>query len=135
MTQAYLVGFLPGAGCDDAHELYLRIEDGAVVDCVPAGVTFGSGRVRLPGFTDAQNEQVRTLAERLGSSGLSAAEQREIQNRVDNLTAAVPSAERPYGDHAVSGADRTWLGVGMLVAALLGIVGFVRLAPKQRTAR
>ncbi|WP_433869469.1 hypothetical protein [Saccharopolyspora sp. CA-218241] len=129
--RAYVVGFVPGSDCDDGHELYLHTDDGAVLDCAVGGV-FGSGHVRLPGFTGAQNDEVEVLAEELGEDGLSTTEQRRIQGLVDGHVAAVPPAERPYGAAAVSGGGRIWLGLGMVVAALLGIAGTLRLVRRPR---
>ncbi|MFI0357926.1 hypothetical protein [Actinomadura sp. 9N407] len=134
IDRAYVVGFVPGSGCGDAHALHLSVRDGEPLDCVSAGL-FGSGKVRLPGFTDAQNDQVDTLAEQLGSNGLSAAEQRAIQNQVDKLTATVPPSERPYHDQVVRGTGRAWLGAGMVIAGILGCVAALVLGPpKQRRA-
>lgn len=133
LDDAYVVGFVPGAGCDDGHELYLRVEDGAVLDCVLSGVTSGSGRVSLPGFTDAQEEELAALAARFGADGLSAGERREIQSRVDAYAAEVPEERRPYGAEVVSGVGRIWLGGGMVLAALLGFVAVFRFGPPRRT--
>jgi hypothetical protein len=129
--RAYVVGFVPGSRCGDDHELYLSVRDGEPLDCVSAGLS-GSGRVRLPGFTDAQDEQVETLAEQLGTDGLSAAEQREIQDRVDKLTATVPPSARPYRDQAVWGAGRAWLGAGMAIAGILGAGAALILGPPKQ---
>ncbi|MFE6612874.1 hypothetical protein [Amycolatopsis sp. NPDC057786] len=119
---AYVVGFVPGAGCDDDHELYLSVKDGEHMDCVPAG-GFASGRVHLPGFTDAQNDQVDTLAEELGGDGLSAPDQREIQSLVDRLAPTVPPDRRLYHDQALWGTGRIRLGAGMIVIGVLGVPG------------
>jgi hypothetical protein len=124
----YVVGFVPGADCDDAHELYLRVEDGSVLRCLPAGSSARLGRVTLPGFTDEQDEQLAALLTRLAPDGLPAAEQRELQLGVDALAAAVPPEARPYGDRAVWGAGRAWLGAGMVVAGIIGVGLGVRLA-------
>lgn len=122
IDNAYVVGFVPGAACDDDHELYLLVEDGELVDCVPAG-QFASGRINLPGFTDTQEDQVGGLVDTLGSDGLSSTDQREIQNLVDELAAAVPPEARLYHDEVVSGSDRVWLGIGMTAIGILGVVG------------
>ncbi|SFB42799.1 hypothetical protein SAMN05216266_11122 [Amycolatopsis marina] len=125
---AYVVGFVPDADCGDDHELYLRVMDATVLDCAPAGVS-GSGQISLPGFTAAQEEELETLAANLGMDGLSAEEQQEIQRRVDEVAASVPQASRPYGDQAVWGAGRAWLGAGMVVAAVLGLIATFRFGP------
>lgn len=129
--EAYVVGYVPGAGCDDAHELYLRTEDGAILDCVSAGISFGSGRISLPGFTDEQNARVGTLNDQLGQDGLSVADQREIQFTVDKLAAAVPPAARPYGDQSVWGAARAWLGGALIATAILGAAAVFRFGPPK----
>lgn len=133
IDEAYVVGFVPDASCDDAYELYLRVEDGAILDCVQAGVGIvrSSGRVSLPGFTDAQNQLLQQLAAELGSDGLSAVEQRNIQQRVDEFAATVPPEHRPYGELAVSGADRAWLGGGMIVAAIVAVIVSFRFGPPK----
>jgi hypothetical protein len=128
------VRYVPGAGCDDAHELYLRTEDGAILDCVTAGISFGSGRISLPSFTDKQNARVDTLTGQLGQDGqdgLSVAGQREIQSTVDKLSAAVPPTDRPYGDRSVWGAGRAWLGGALVAAAMLGAVAVFRFGPPK----
>lgn len=125
---AYVVGFVPGSGCGDPHELYLSVEDGEVLDCVQAGMG-GSGRVSLPGFTRAQNEQVQALAEERGQDGLSAADQREIQERVDRILATVPPSELPYHDQWTWGSNRAWLGAGMVAVAVLGFAAIFWLSP------
>ncbi len=129
-----MVGFPPGASCDDAHELYLRVEDGSVLRRMPAGASAWLGRVTLPGFTDEQDEQLAELLTRLAPDGLPAAEQREIQQRVDELAAAVPPEARPYGDRRVWGAGQAWPGAGMVVVAIIGVGAFVRLASGPRRA-
>lgn len=135
VDRAYVVGFVPGSGCGDAHDLYLRIEDGEVLDCVPEG-GLGSGRVHLTGFTDGQEDQVQDLVEQLGDDGLSAEDQDEVQRLVDSIAAEVPPAERPYGDQAVSGTTRIWAGAAMAVGGMLGAVSILFLAaPRQRPPR
>ncbi|QFU90974.1 hypothetical protein [Amycolatopsis sp. YIM 10] len=131
LDNAYVVGFVPGADCDGDHELYLRIEDGELVDCVPAGM-FASGRINLPGFTDTQEDQVDDLVEALGEDGLSTTDQREIQHLVDQFAATVPREARPYHDEAVSGSDRTRLGIGMIVTGVVGVAGFFWLVKRRR---
>ncbi|MER7011121.1 hypothetical protein ABT324_06820 [Saccharopolyspora sp. NPDC000359] len=119
--RAYVVGFVPGAGCDDGHELYLRTRDGAVLDCVTAGL-LGSRRVNLPGFTEEQEEQVEELVEDLGGDGLSVAEQAEVQGLVDRLVAQLPPEQRLYGEYEVWGSGRIWRGVRMALAGVIGLV-------------
>ncbi|UJW36970.1 hypothetical protein L3Q67_45450 (plasmid) [Saccharothrix sp. AJ9571] len=127
IDSAYVVGFVPGADCGDGHELYLRVEDGAIVQCVQGGPgVFGSGAASLHGFTDTQNQELTRLAAELGSDGLSAAEQREIQQNVDEAAATVAPTNRPYGDQAVSGAHRMWLGAGMIVIGIAVVVAIYR---------
>jgi hypothetical protein len=136
VDDAYVVGYVPGASCDDAHELYLRTEDAAILDCVSAGISFASGRISLPGFTDEQNARVETLKDQLGQDGLSGADRREIQDTVDQLAATVPPDVRPYGDQWVLGAGRAWLGGGMIVVAVLGVIATFRFGPpKSRQSR
>lgn len=130
----YQVAFVRGAGgdCDGAHGMYLRVTDGEPVFCQQAPLK--GGDVDLPGFTDEQVAEVIQLANQLaaagpgtGAVGLSAADQRLIQDRVDAILATVPPAEREYGDKSVWGAGRIWTGVGMAVLGVLGLLGVWRI--------
>ena len=78
----YVVGFLPGSSCDDAHELYLRVEDGSVLRCLPAGASAWLGRVTLPGFSDEQDERLAELLTRLTPDGLSVLWPRRLPSRL-----------------------------------------------------
>ncbi|WP_155058503.1 hypothetical protein [Streptomyces blattellae] len=125
-----------GDECSGGHELYLDIENGTPLDCVPSYVIGGSPRVDLPGFTEAQNDEVARLGRQLGSEGLTDAEQHRIQNRIDEIAAAIPDADRPLPDSAtvwpadagVWGARRAWLGGGMIAVGILGIIYAMRAA-------
>lgn len=131
----YVVQFnRPGDECGGARQLHLNVTDGKPLACRPgyAGVG-GFARSDLPGFADAQNEEVRALAEKLGSDGLSAAEQRQLQDRVDQISATVPTAERPDRKPGLWGARLAWLGGGMAVAGILGLVALFLLAIRDTT--
>ncbi|MFJ3102180.1 hypothetical protein [Streptomyces sp. NPDC086835] len=125
-----------GDECRGGHELHLDIENGAPLDCVPSYVIGGSPRVDLPGFTEAQNDEVAALGGQLGSGGLTDAEQRLVQDRVDKIAATVPAADRPRPDSAtvwladagVWGARRAWLGGGMVVVGIVSTVAAMRMA-------
>ncbi|MGN9793093.1 hypothetical protein ACTMTU_18630 [Streptomyces sp. OZ13] len=125
-----------GNACRGGHELHLDIENGEPLDCVPSYVIGGSPRVDLPGFTDAQNDEVAALGGQLGSGGLSDAEQRQIQDRVDKIAATVPAADRPRPDSAtvwladagVWGARRAWLGGGLVAVGVVSTVAAMRMA-------
>jgi hypothetical protein len=121
--RAYVVGFQTAGTECGTYGLHLNSGDGTPLTCVPVGVRPAPGqRAGLRGFSDAQYDEVMTLAARLGSGGLSATEQRQIQDRVDQFAAGVPPADRPFPDSGLWGARRGWLGVGMLVASVLGFV-------------
>lgn len=125
-----------GQECSGGHELHLDVDSGTPLDCVPSYFLGGSPRVDLPGFTDAQNDEVAELGERLGGEGLTEAEQRRIQDRVDAFVAAVPDGDRPIPDSAtvwpadagVWGTRRVWLGIGAAVLGVLAVVGCFLLA-------
>lgn len=132
--EVYVVQFKrPGDECGGARQMHLDVTDGKPLACRPgyAGVVGGRASSDLPGFADAQNEQVRALAEELGSGGLSAAEQRQIQDRVDQISATVPTAERPDRKPGLWGARLAWLGGGMVVAGILGLAALVLLAVRD----
>ena len=126
----YVVQFKrPGDECGGSSQMHLDVTDGEPLGCRPgyAGVIGGWARNDLPGFTDAQNEEILALAEELGSDGLSTAEQRQIQDRVDQITATVPAAERPDRKPGLWGARLAWLGGAMVVVGILGMVVALRL--------
>jgi len=104
--------------CDE-NELYLSIEDGEALSC-GVGLSMAT-RVDLPGFTEAQNDEVGELADQLGIDGLTGAEQHQIQDRVDELLATVPRARRGDYHPGIWGARRAWLGLSMVLASVLGM--------------
>jgi len=59
IDDVYVVGIVPGVGCDDAHDVHVRVEDGAVLDCLPSAVSFASGRVHVEGFIEAQQDHAQ----------------------------------------------------------------------------
>ncbi|MEV0729747.1 hypothetical protein [Polymorphospora sp. NPDC050346] len=129
--RVYVVQFKrPGDECGGARQLHLDVTDGKPLSCRPgyAGVVGGYARNDLPGFADAQNEQVLALAEGLGGDGLSSAEQRQIQDRVDQILATVPAAERPDRKPGLWGARQAWLGGGLAMAGVIGLVALLLLA-------
>jgi hypothetical protein len=117
----YKVGFKHAGDECGAESLVLSIEDGAPLVCGPIGMPLQRQKVDFPGFTDAQNDEVFTLASELGSGGLSAAEQRQIQDWVDRLAAAVAPADRPQRS-GLWGARLGWLGIGMVAISIVGLI-------------
>jgi hypothetical protein len=132
--KAYKVEFkLPGERCSPAHQIHLSVSDGRPLPCVRVGSLPSSGNPTVKGFTEAQTDEVIKLAAALGSDGLSAGEQRRIQDRVDQLVTSVPSAERAQYQATIRlggmwGSRIAWAAIGALVAAVLGLIGCYRLA-------
>jgi hypothetical protein len=130
-NRVYVVQFKrPGDECGGARQMHLDVTDGKPLSCRPgyAGVIGGYPRNDLPGFTDAQNEDVLTLAEGLGGDGLSATEQRQIQDRVDQIVGTVPAAERPDRKPGLWGARQAWVGGGLALAGVVGLAVLLLLA-------
>lgn len=126
VDQAYVVGFKhPGDACGSDGADF-DIGNGQPLSCVPSGEEGVIGRlVHLHGFTDAQDDQVGALAERLGAGGVSPGEQREIQGRVNRILASVPPADRAGHGSEFWGISReVWLGLAMLAAGFLLVGSF-----------
>lgn len=124
----YVVGFVPGASCDDDNGLYLGTEDGVVWECAPSyysGIT--GADVDLPGFTELQNQHIAGLASQLGQDGLTTAEQTEIQHNVNRIATGLPPEALPYGTDLLWGANRAWIGGLMVACALACFVLFLRI--------
>jgi hypothetical protein len=130
----YVVQFKrPGDKCGSSRQMHLDVADGKPLGCRPGYAGFAGGsRGSLSGFSPAQNEEVRTLAEELGADGLSDAEQRQIQARVDQILTTVPAAERPDRKPGLWGARLAWLCGGMAVAGILGIAAFFLFVYRDR---
>ena len=119
-NQTYKVEFKnSGAECGQGT-LRLDLDDGSPLYC-GVGRPISPPDVSLPGFTQAQNQEVLSLARDLGNGGLSAADQREIQTLVDGFAATVPDAARP--DHpSIWDPNYAWLGVPMFLAGAVGLI-------------
>jgi hypothetical protein len=129
--RVYVVQFKrPGDECGAARRMHLDVTDGKPLSCRPGftGAVGGYARNDLPGFAEAQNQEVLVLAERLGGDGLSTAEQRQIQDRVDQIAAGLPAAERPDRKPGLWGARQAWLGGGLAMAGAVGLVVLFLLA-------
>jgi hypothetical protein len=130
--QTYVIGFKQtGSGCSSG-ELFLSVENGKPLYCEPVGVRPMSGSAGLPGFTDSQNEEVLTLAARLGRDRLSGVDEQQLQALVDKFAATVPAAARPDHHSDIWGARRLWLGVG---AFAVGLIGWAVFRPRNRQPR
>jgi len=119
-NQTYKVEFKHSGDECGGGTLRLDLEDGSPLYC-GVGRPISPPEVSLPGFTPEQNQKVLRLAGELGSSGLTATEQREIQNQVDGFAATVPDTVRP--DHpSIGDPNIAWLGVGMFLAGAVGLI-------------
>jgi hypothetical protein len=116
-----------------ASKLTIDLDTGRALQCVPLGVRPDDGGADLPGFTDAQNEQVIELAVKLSPDGLTAPERQQIQDLVDKFAATVPAAER--GDRHSGlfwGARLAWMGVALELVALLLYLFVIRTPRSAR---
>ncbi|MFC6879396.1 MULTISPECIES: hypothetical protein [Actinomadura] len=114
----YKIEFVHGRGGCDEGPVHLNVEDGKQLSCIPSRFAGGWGyEGELPGFTAEQTDEVMALSESLGADGLSDADQRQIQQRVDQIAATVPPAQRPHRP-TIWGARRAWLGIGMIAVAI-----------------
>lgn len=138
-NHTYVAGFArPGDDCG-AAEVSFDVSDGEVLSCEPYGVTggLGSGEADFPGFTDRQNQDVTDLALRLGRAGLSRADRRRIQDRVDRYAATVPASRRPHYDEGVQyygplwGAGLAWAGGGAMVGSCV-LIGLIMFGTRRR---
>lgn len=121
----------PGDDCGGV--VTLNIEDGTRLWCSAVGpVTPPSDPRGLDGFGEEQNNEVLALAEELGGNGLSEADQRQIQDRVDEIAATL-SLEEQKLIPGPSGVDRVLLGAVMLAA--VGIIFGVRRWRERRFRR
>jgi hypothetical protein len=50
-----------------------------------------------------------------------------IQSRVDAILATVPGVDRTYGDRSIAGAGWIWVGLGVALLGVLGLLGWRRL--------
>jgi hypothetical protein len=126
--QTYTVEFTSvGADCGGAWQVHLDLADGKPLACRPGytGVVGSSPRDDFPGFSDEQNERVLALAASLGSDGISAADQGEIQALVDQTAAGVPDGQRPDRRPGLWGARQAWLGGGLAVSGALGLIAML----------
>jgi hypothetical protein len=103
----------PGDDCGGV--VTLNIEDGTRLWCSAVGPVEPPSDPRgLDGFSQEQNNEVLALAEELGGNGLSEADQRQIQDRVDEIAATL-SLEEQKLIPGPSGVDRVLLGAMILV--------------------
>lgn len=58
--------------------------------------------------------------------GMSEADQRQFQDRVDQMLETVPREDRADYHPGIWGARRSWLGVGMIVGALVPLTVVIR---------
>jgi hypothetical protein len=122
----------PGDECGGVR-VTLNIADGTRLWCSAVGpVTPPSDPRGLDGFSEEQNNEVLALAERLGLDGLSEADQRQIQDRVDEIAATV-SLEEQKLIPGPSGVDRVLLGAMMLAA--VGLIFGVQWWRERRLRR
>lgn len=108
----------PGDKCDGGR-LKVDVQDGAPLVCTIGTPLEQPEFGRLPGFSDAQQQQVEFVIRSLGRDGLSDDEQQQIQGLVDRIAVTTP----PVRDSAVPGpygAQRIVLGVLMLVVLAVG---------------
>lgn len=126
VDNAYRIEFgHEGDTCTESGPLYLSVDTGEAMACTAYPQFPSGGTTTLPGFTPAQNGEIGDLVKQLAAGGLSEAEQRRIQDRVDEIAATVPESERPYHYTGLWGTGLALLGGAIVVVSLL-LFGFVR---------
>ncbi|MGW6279817.1 hypothetical protein [Kribbella sp. NPDC055071] len=122
----YTVGFKdPGDECGN-NDLSVDKADGHPLTC-----GFGVSVVKLPGFTDEQNDAVLKLSEQLGAGGFTPAERDQLQAEVSGIAASLPLDRRPH---------HPWLwgwklGVLGLIGLAVPVTIFRRVTRNTRTQR
>lgn len=101
----------------------MSVDTGEAMDCTAYPQFSFGGSTTLPGFTPAQNGEIGDLVKGLAVGGLSEAEQRQIQDRVDEIAVTVPESERPYHYTGLWGTGLAWLGGAILAVSLLLFAG------------
>lgn len=127
----YVVDYRHNGDDCGSSKLTIDLDTGRALACVPLGVRPYDDGAELPGFSDAQNEQVIALSEKLSPDGLVAGERDQIQALVDKFAATVPAAERPDRNAGRWGA-LGWLGVAL---ELLVVLIYIFVIRTPRSAR
>ncbi|ANN14375.1 hypothetical protein SD37_01020 [Amycolatopsis orientalis] len=119
----------PGDECGPKGQ-YLDASTGEPLRCIGGGIRTSS--VEFPGFSPAQNDEVRnwlaTLAE---DGGLNVFDHRSVQAKIDEIAAGLPPGTRVERE---SGTTETWIGAGLAGAGLLLGSGFARRWFQNRRA-
>jgi hypothetical protein len=119
VRNAYQVEFgRPGDTCDASVDVHLDVATGEPVTCTGLDIPVGAG-VGFAGFTAERNREIASLAARLGEGGLTDAEQRQVQARVDEIAATVPEEDRPYRYSGLWGTGLALLGGAIIAAGVL----------------
>ncbi|MGW4488371.1 hypothetical protein ACWEOE_31550 [Amycolatopsis sp. NPDC004368] len=119
VADAYRIGFgHEGAGCDEYVGVHLSVDTGEALSCTASSVSFGAP-MGFAGFTPQQDGEIGDLVHQLAADGLTEAEQKRIQTRVDEIAARVPEAKKPYHYTGLWGTGLMWLGGAIIAAALV----------------
>ncbi len=132
----YEVHFAEDGDSCSGSGVYFAEFDGAPLDCGPVAGRPLSVHPAFPGFGPEQNTAVEDLAHDLGrdGSGLTADDERRIQEEVDRLAASLPEASRPRHGREVLfdswwGADLAWSAGAVGLAAGAGFFLVIRRLP------
>jgi hypothetical protein len=111
----YKVGFKKsGDGCG-SNEVTLSESSGDPLFCSLSPVIVGPRTAEFPGFTDAQNADVFSLAHKLAEdNSLSDDERQQIQDLVTKYAGTVPPQQRPQHSY--------WWGPRLLIGGV-GAIG------------
>jgi hypothetical protein len=138
-SQTYVVAFgYPGQECD-RDKVTFSTADGKVLACRSNGVTpMRPVAAEFPGFSRGQDEAVMAYATQLGQDGVTLDERDQIQQRVNQIAATVPAANRPHDSSEMrvgplrAGA-LAWTGAGLLVVVTVICLVAARRRKPRRT--
>ncbi|WP_235783535.1 hypothetical protein [Amycolatopsis orientalis] len=100
---------------------YLDASTGEPLRCIGGGVLRTSS-VEFPGFSPAQNDEVRNWLATLAEDGdLSVFDHRSVQAKIDGIAAGLPPETRVERE---SGSTEIWIGAALAGAGLLLGSGF-----------
>ncbi|HEX3788812.1 MAG TPA: hypothetical protein VHW44_13185 [Pseudonocardiaceae bacterium] len=132
---SYVITFgHPGTDCDNPEAVLVDVDNGQPLFCAAEVSGVGSPinqTVLVPGFTRAQDDEITQLAGSLGANGLSVAAQHQIQDRVNQIAATVPPADRPGHGAFLWGTRRAWIGGSMILVGILGFYWIIRTANRR----
>ncbi|GAB3703124.1 hypothetical protein GCM10027598_01950 [Amycolatopsis oliviviridis] len=118
---AYTVVFAKAGDECGAQGQYLDASTGEPLQCIGPG-GFRTASLEFPGFSRAQNDEVRRWLTTLAEDGdLSVFDHRSVQAKIDGIAAGLPPGTRVEPE---SGGTKIWIGAALTVVGLALGSGF-----------